>query len=63
MIAVERPDDLDQGLDRFEVALFEGAIDHAQRLRQPRHLQTDIAIGRIEPALVNRFFDFASNGL
>ena len=41
---------------------LEGIIDHPQRPCQPRHLQTDVAIGRVEGALVDRFVDFAPNG-
>jgi hypothetical protein len=62
VIAVEQADDLDQGLDRFEIAELEGIIDHSQRPCQPRHLQTDVAIGRVEGALVDRLVDFTPNG-
>ena len=50
MIAVHRCDNFDECSHGFQVATLERSVRETQRLGEPRDLQVDIALRRVEPA-------------
>jgi hypothetical protein len=50
MIAVHRCDNLNERSHGFQLAALERGVREAQRLGQPRYLQVDILVGRVELA-------------
>jgi len=63
MIFVELGDDLQQRLDRLEIALVEIEVDDAHRLGQPQHLQVNVVSAAVELALLDRLGGRAAHGL
>jgi hypothetical protein len=50
MIAVHRRDNFNERAHGFQLAALERGVREAQRLGQPRDLQVDISLGRVELA-------------
>jgi len=62
VIAVEGGDEPDERRDGLRIALVNELVDNPQRLMEPRHLHPGVALGRVEPPLVDRPVEFASHG-
>ncbi len=62
MIALDRGDPLERRFLRVEIGTLQRIIDSARRRLEVWRIWMDMAIGRVEPALVGRSADFAARG-
>ena len=61
VVEVQLPHDLHERRDRLQVSRLERKVGAAQRLGEPRDLETGIVFGRIEPALRQGLTDRATD--
>ena len=61
-MALDRAVPLERRIRRVEIGTLQRIIDSARRRLEVRRLRADIAIGRVEPAPVDRSVDFAAHG-
>ncbi len=62
VIAVEFFDHLEQRVDGAVIAMEKRVVDRLQRVGQPLDLQTHVAVGPIQMAVVERPVDLAPHG-
>jgi hypothetical protein len=61
-MALDRGDPLERRFRRVEIGTLQRIIDRARRRLEVWRIWMDMAIGRVEPALVDRSVDFAAHG-
>ena len=61
-MALDRAVSLERRIRRDEVGTLQRIIDSARRRLEVWRIWVDMAVGRVEPALVDRSVDFAALG-